>query len=522
MRHVLWPDPASIPELSEHQQQQASRATCKPVGILCGTPGTGKTYTAAALVKATVRSLGDIGSLAVAAPTGKAAVRCSDAMQAYGLATQATTIHRLLGITRNGHDGQGWGFFYCRERPLPYRVIIVDEWSMADTDIAASLFDAIRPGTHVLLVGDPYQLPPVGHGAPLRDMLAGGVPFGELTEIKRNAGSIVQACRAIREGRLIQPPIATEFSVAEGINWRHHETSNVNRQLQTLRHLMESTPGAIDPIWDVQVLCAVNESGELCRERLNVALQLMLNPRGATIPGCPFREGDKVICTSNSMQILHSDENGNLIVGQSQFEVGDDDGEDKEPRRDFVANGEIGRVESITPDFLTIKFFGPRRTILIPLRIRKRAAAGESEKSNTTEKSTVNGKSLGQSRGNVQSRNNGNDTGNAAANLQSNAPAKIVIPDFELAYAITVHKAQGSQAPVIISLIDDSRGAAMVTSREWWYTAASRAEKLWVTVGQIGTLNKQCRRIALQNRKTFLKERLQESGESSSSCRSAE
>lgn len=496
MRHVLWPDPATIRELTPHQQQQSSRATTKPVGILCGTPGTGKTFTAAALVRATVRSIGNIGALAVAAPTGKAAVRCSDVMQAYGLDIQATTIHRLLGITRNGHDGNGWGFYFCQERPLPYKVVIIDEWSMADADIAAALFAAIRPGTHVLLVGDPYQLPPVGHGAPLRDMLAGGIPFGELSEIKRNDGSIVQACRAIREGKIVQPPIATEFSVAEGINWRHHETSNVNRQLATLRHLMLSTPDAVNPIWDIQVLCAVNETGELCRKQLNGMLQDILNPRGATVPGCPFREGDKVICTSNSWQLLHSDEFGNLIAGQSQFEEGEDD--DREPRKEFVANGEIGRVESITPGFLTIRFFGPRRTIMVPLRIKKPAAGGTKNGVDGADK-----KAGGDANERAASST---ATTTAATTAAATKPAEI--PDFDLAYAITVHKAQGSQAPVIISLIDESHGVAMVTSREWWYTAASRAEKLWVTLGRIGTLNRQCRRIALQNRKTFLKERL--------------
>src|SRR5690606_14383539 len=98
---------------------------------------------------------------------------------------EATTIHRLLGVSRNGHDQKGWGFMRNRGNPLPNRFLFVDECSMCDCDITASLLDACKPGTHVLFIGDFAQLPPAGHGAPLRDMIAAGIPYGELTEIHR-------------------------------------------------------------------------------------------------------------------------------------------------------------------------------------------------------------------------------------------------------------------------------------------------------------------------------------------------
>jgi exodeoxyribonuclease V alpha subunit len=514
-RRVLWPSPWSIPELTPHQQQQADLATTAPVGILCGTPGTGKTYTAAALVRATVPLIGGTGLLAVAAPTGKAAVRCTESMQRYGLDVEATTIHRMLGIRRNGYDGNGWGFHYNETNPLPFRVIVIDEASMLDTDLAASLFKAIAPGTHVLFVGDPYQLPPVGHGAPLRDMLAARdangdpvIPSGEVTEIKRNAGTIVQACATIRAGTAIFPPRPDQFDVVAGVNWRHHEAIGTNAQVRTLEHLIRSSPPSLDPVWDIQVLCAVNDSGELCRKKLNTELQRILNPAAGlggsewaqwgTPANCPFRVGDKVICTSNSFQCLHEDEDGDIVPrgagavrggGNESFADDGDEGEPDHDRKDFVANGEIGRVELITEREILIRFFGPKRVIAVPMKAKK--AAGDAGAGNV---------GIGANNG-----NGSNDTPQPADGAKSDTGA---IGDFDLAYAITTHKAQGSQARVIVVLIDDLRGAGMVTSREWWYTAFSRAEKVLITIGRIGTLNKQCRKVALTGRKTFLRERL--------------
>ena len=184
--------------ISQHQKQQLTIATSNRVGLLTGTPGTGKTYTLAKFV----RDWGDrygLGSIAVCAPTGKAGVRCTESMLAAGVDIEATTIHRLLGVGRNGHDGEGWGFEYNAENPLPHACIVVDETSMVSASLMADLLAATTPHTRLVFVGDPHQLPPVGHGAPLRDLIrTERIPHGELSEIWRNDGGVVRICREIR------------------------------------------------------------------------------------------------------------------------------------------------------------------------------------------------------------------------------------------------------------------------------------------------------------------------------------
>jgi exodeoxyribonuclease V alpha subunit len=113
------------------------------------------------------------------------------------LTLTATTIHKLLGVRAGG---DGWKFSFDEDSPLPYKFVVVDETSMLDTSLAASLLRACGPGTHLLLVGDVNQLPPVGHGAPLRDLLDGGVPTARLREIRRNSGLIVETCARIKDG----------------------------------------------------------------------------------------------------------------------------------------------------------------------------------------------------------------------------------------------------------------------------------------------------------------------------------
>jgi exodeoxyribonuclease-5/exodeoxyribonuclease V alpha subunit len=130
-------------------------------------------------------------------------VRASQALTLAGVDVQASTIHRTLGVMEAGYGGDQWGFQHNAKNPLPFRFVVVDESSMIDTSLMADLLDACGPGTHVLFVGDPYQLPPVGHGAPLRDMIDAGEAFvsrGELTQVRRNAGQIVHACARIKNG----------------------------------------------------------------------------------------------------------------------------------------------------------------------------------------------------------------------------------------------------------------------------------------------------------------------------------
>lgn len=428
MRPNFWPSAADIEGISEHQGEVLARALRGPIAILTGGPGVGKTYTAGAVLKSVVQQYG-ASSLAVCAPTGKAAVRITAAMKSFGLKVEATTIHRMLGVQRNGHDGAGWGFYYRAGNPIPQKFIAIDESSMLDVDLAANLFAALAPGTHVLLIGDPGQLPPVGHGAPLRDMIAAGLPCGELTEVRRNEGDIVLACRDIREGKSFVP--SDYIDVTRGFNLKHLESQRPTWTMNHLERLIRTMPAGVDPMWDMQVLVAVNEKSPLSRVELNKRLQVLLN-QSPPIRQAKFRLGDKVICTSNQMLPT--------IESRPGFETSE-----------FVANGEIGSVVHCEPGTTIVKFDAPARTI-----VAKGAYQDE----------------------------------------------------FALAYAITVHKSQGSQWPIVVYVGDDYPGARFVASRELIYTAISRAEKLAMTIGRKATIDLDCRREALSTRKTFLKELL--------------
>lgn len=438
----LWPKSESLTACTVHQRETVANLLTSPVCILTGGPGTGKTFTVASTVKSIKDQFG-LDSISVAAPTGKAAVRCTEAFTKHGLTIEATTIHRLLGVGRNGHDGKGWGFLHNESNPLLCRFLIVDEASMLDTKLAASIFRACQPGTHVLLVGDPYQLPPVGHGAPLRDMLdSPKIPSGELTKIERNSGDIIRVCQEIRQGKGYRPS-SGGASVDLGRNVRHWESASAEHQAGILTDLLCSPPPSINPIWDVQVICAVNEKSPLGRKFLNRNLQELFNAAGERVDGCQFRVDDKVICTSNTLlpRISHD---------------GTSDGIDEDLT--LVANGEIGRVIKLSKKWMAVSFASPARTVKVL---------------------------FGQSG-----------------------------CEFDLGYAITCHKAQGSQSPIIIVMVDDSGAANQVCSREWHMTAMSRPERLLVTIGKRHVVDRQCRRIGLRDRKTFLKEILSE-GETS-------
>lgn len=304
---------------------------------------------------------------------------------------------------------------------------------MLDTQLAASLLGACAPGTHVLLVGDPNQLPPVGHGAPLRDLIAAGAPCGRMSEILRNAGMIVHACARIKDGLPFEAESHATPSPSPTRNLFLVEAASPQQQADELERLLSSAlPGqGLDPAWDVQVLVAVNESGPLSRKAVNARLQALLNPDGERVGANPYRVGDKVICLKNGMYEAH--------------------GEAAEPQH-WLANGEIGRVLAVEPKRAVAEFDGGRQVMLF---------------------------------------------------LGDDGAGK-----FDLAYAITAHKSQGSEWPAVVILLDASNGAARVAGREWIYTAISRAKEACVLVGRLGVAHMMAKRPSLETRKTFLKELL--------------
>lgn len=446
---VDWPK-GIIETLSDHQQEQLDIVRQGRIGILAGTPGTGKTYTAAALIRKIVNKHGQ-DKVAIAAPTGKAAVRCSQAMKANNLSITAITLHRLLGIVKSGDpikpsSAAVPGFReHGPNNPLPYRFVIVDEVSMLDTDLAAKLLGACDDDTHLLMIGDPYQLPPVGHGAPLRDMIAAGVPCGELTEIRRNAGLIVKACRAIKNGESFD--FAEKYDAATGQNLRMLDVDSTAETIDRLTTLMQhfQRTKKIDPIKDVQIVVGRNDKSELSRHPLNEMLQNILNQDGKRANKNPFRVGDKIICLKNG-------EHSGL----------------------YLANGEMGFVRAVDEKLTIAEFAGG----MAHIKMKKDPNRGRGDEEPTK-----------------ADEENGSSKGRAGT-------------FFDLAYAVTCHKMQGSEANCVIVIADEAAGR--VASREWWYTAISRASDLCVVIGKRTTMENQARRMSLNKRKTFLTELLRE------------
>ncbi len=464
----MWCEVSDIDGLSDHQRQNLQSALVGKVGILCGSPGTGKTYTAAAVVKKIGDQFG-YDHIALACPTGKAAVRLTEAMQVNGLSLQAITIHRLLVVESTKG---GMSFKFCKSNPLPKRFVIIDESSMIDTNLMASLLDARGVGTHFLFLGDINQLAPVGHGAPLRDLIAAGIPSGDLREIRRNSGRIVQACADIRDRRRFVP--SPELDLDNGENLLHVETAGAESTLQMLQAFFEQIKhdDNYDPIWSVQVLCAVNKKSPLGRRALNSLLQGLLNPMGKQASGNRFRVGDKIINLKN----------GWFSAVDPHHPEANDQG------RIYVANGEIGEAVEVEPRRTICRLSDPPRLVIIP---HGAAKTGNGDPDGTED----TGEENDDDRVGRDDAKEDEDTGTGST--------------WDLAYAISVHKSQGSEFPVAIVIIDEHAGAQRLCTRNWLFTAISRAKKLCVTIGPARLAQAMCQKDGLR-RKTFLVERIHE------------
>lgn len=442
-----WPNLADVDALSDHQRTEATRATDGFFGILAGSPGTGKTHTLAQIIKAIEQQEGG-ARIAVAAPTGKAAVRASESLAAQGVSMVATTIHRLLGIVAQGEGDReaGWAFAHDEDTPLELDYLFIDEASMVDASLAASLLAARPAGCHVLWIGDPDQLAPVGHGAPLRDLIAAGLPKGHLKEIRRNAGRIVRACAEIRDDQrcTFSGDLELDATPPENLVLVEANRPEIQTELMDAAIRAASIEGH-DPVWDCQVVVPVNDKSPLARKHLNRHLQQLLNPRGEQLDGCPFRVGDKITCTKNGyLPLLKGDPNGSPKEGEA-----------------YVANGELAKVIELKPTAMTIKLSMPDRLCRVP-------------------------------RGKPKSEDS-----QAGCN-------------FDLAYALSVHKSQGSEWPVVIVVLDGYGGALRVMDRHWLYTAVSRAKQYCVCIGSEKTVTSAVRQSHMWRRRTFLRERLDE------------
>jgi len=323
-----------------HQGEQLQVATQGKIGVLAGGPGTGKTFSTGALIRACGMSP---DKTLVCAPTGKAAVRITESLAAQGVEITARTIHSSLGAMTGDN---GWGFTFNAANPLPHDWIVVDEASMIDVPLLSALLDA-RGDAHILFVGDPDQLSPVGPGAPLRDLIAAGVPCGRLTETRRNAGQIVESCKSIRDHQKMQ--WSAGLNLETGHNLIHVELDTPSEQIEEVFRSL-SLLGGLDPVWDCQILAAVNEKSLLGRVPLNKLLQGRLNPTGEQVAGNEFRVGDKIICTRN----------GDVPLLEEAGRRADQDAKTR------VANGELARVVKVTSTYTEAVVFAPERRIRIP------------------------------------------------------------------------------------------------------------------------------------------------------------
>jgi exodeoxyribonuclease V alpha subunit len=375
MNRALFPDE----HLSSEQRAAIEMALTHPVSILTGGPGTGKTTCLKALITALEAQP---KTYALASPTGRAAKRLSEAT-----GRSARTIHRLLEYSPIE------GFKHNDENPLDLDFLVVDEASMLDLLLTNNLLKAVRPGTHVLFVGDVDQLPSVGAGDVLRDLIDSGiVPVTRLNTIFRQAAhsKIITNAHLINQGKF------PDFSQGEGDFFLFPADDAAAAADWVLQIVTERIPQkfGFDPIHDIQVLAPIYR-GPAGVTVLNDRLQEKLNPPTNSKPerrlfGTVFRLGDKVMQTQNNY--------------------------DKD-----VYNGDIGFIRSmdVIEQTLTVNFDG------------KPVAFDWSE-----------------------------------------------ADQLSLAYAISVHKAQGSEVPVVVMPIVTQH--YMMLQRNLLYTAITRARKLCV------------------------------------------
>ena len=399
---TAWEEEHTV-RLADAQREAVIAALEHGVLVLTGGPGTGKTT----VVRSMIDILGAQGlEILLAAPTGRAAKRLAEAT-----GCPAATVHRMLEA--QGREDGEMRFGRDAETQLEADVIIVDEVSMMDIVLMQHLLTAVLPGTHLILVGDVDQLPAVGPGAVLQDILRSGViPSVRLTEIFRqnNTGTIVLNAHAINSGRV---PSFTEadFSFVPAVSSEDAAAQIVSICTRLLR--------AGTDLMDLQVLSPMRR--EACGvDLLNRSLQAALNPPAADkAEAVGFRRGDKVMQTRNDYT-------------------------------KNVFNGDIGRIVQIDSEHLTIAF------------------AEDMEVSYTRDEFGA----------------------------------------LTLAYAMSVHKSQGSEYDII--LLPLVRAHHIMLQRNLLYTAVTRAKKGVILIGDRTALFTAVSNDRTRRRYTLLAERLAE------------
>ena len=417
-------------QLDEHQVQAVKEAVRNGLLVITGGPGTGKTTTINTIIRYFEMEGMDIF---LAAPTGRAAKRMSETT-----GFEARTIHRMLELN-GGMEGSA-GFERNETNPLETDLVIIDEMSMVDITLMNSLLKAIAPGTRLILVGDINQLPSVGPGSVLKDIIQSeAFNVVMLTKIFRQASTsdiIVNAHKINRGEEVSLDNKSMDFFFLK----RYEADIIINVVLQLVKQKM---PKFVDATpYDIQVLTPMRK-GLLGVERLNGILQQYLNPpdkskREKEHGDMVFREGDKVMQTKNNYQLEWEI--------RTKFGLTVDKGMG-------IFNGDMGIITEIN-DFaetMTVEF-------------------DEGRKVEYSYK---------------------------------------LLDELELAYAITIHKSQGSEYPaVVIPLLS---GPSMLMNRNLLYTAVTRARKCVTLVGNDTTFNQMIQNTSQQKRYSGLCDRIRES-----------
>lgn len=410
-----------------HLQKEAiASALENGVMVLTGGPGTGKTTVVRALLR--IFASMDL-RVALAAPTGRAAKRLSEATS-----SEAKTVHRLLEMSFS--EGKRAAFARNDQNRLTEDVIIVDESSMLDAPLTAALLQAVKPGARVILIGDADQLPSVGPGNVLRDIIASGrFATVALTEIFRQAQNslIVTNAHAINRGELPRLDVKDNdfFYLA-----RENDRDIALTIADLCRNRLPRTYGA-EIVGGIQVICP-SRKGEGGTENLNRILQATLNPpayhkREHKVRDMVLREGDRVMQIRNNYDLI--------------WERGEETG-------CGVFNGDIGLIEEIDAE-------------------EKRLSVAFDDRHVSYDFSGLD--------------------------------------ELELAYAVTVHKSQGSEYPVVILPLGDA--APMLQTRNLFYTAVTRAQKMVILVGRREVAENMVRNNRQSMRYTGLAGRLYVKGE---------
>lgn len=389
-------------QLDEQQMNAVKEAVRNGLLIITGGPGTGKTTTINTIIKYFEMEGLDIF---LAAPTGRAAKRMTETT-----GFEARTIHRMLEVN-GGPDGAG-GFERNEQNPLETDVIIIDEMSMVDISLMHALLKAVVAGTRLILVGDVNQLPSVGPGAVLKDIIdSGKFHTVKLNKIFRQASTsdiIVNAHKINNGEEVVLDNKSMDFFFLK----RYEADKIIQVTLQLVKQKLPKYVEATE--YDIQVLTPMRK-GLLGVERLNTILQMYLNPespskREKEYGGVIFREGDKVMQIKNNYQLEWEI--------RSKYGLCIDKGTG-------IFNGDTGIIKEIN-------FFAETLTV-----------------------SFDEGKMV-------------------------EYPFKL-LEELELAYAITIHKSQGSEYPAVV--IPLFQGPRMLMNRNLLYTAVTRAKKCVTLVG---------------------------------------